>query len=456
MSRERLFAPGSRALLMVSGGQDSLALLHLLANGSAGRVGPGSVHVLHVNHHLRGDESDADEALVARWCARLGVGFSVAHRPVEKAAGNVQEWARTARREAALSAAEEWECETIALGHTADDQVETMLYRLGRYGGLASFRGMMPCDPPWVRPLLGCRREETAGYCREHGLEFAEDRGNAYPGYARTGIRGQLLPVWEAGLPGAVEAAARAAEVATEVERLVADVMAGTNVGGPEAGDLSVTRLLQCASPLRRLLVHQWLEGRAGPAASRAAVLAVEALLGTPGSAERALGGGWHARKEYDRLYLERGAPSVSPLVEPMPLPLPGEVEWGGVRIRAERAERFFAPDPTREAYFDARSLSGPLAVRALLPGDRLRPLGAPGTRKVHDVMVDLRVPAHARSRTPLVVCGGRIVWVCGLAAADEGRIARDTTDVVRLSLSRRRSEDEPGEADRPGRDGRA
>lgn len=455
MSRERLFAPGSRSLLMVSGGQDSLALLHLLANRSAGRAGPASVHVLHVNHHLRGEGSDADEALVARWCERLGVGLSVAHRPVGKATGNVQERARTARREAALSVAQEWECETIALGHTADDQVETMLYRLGRYGGLAAFRGMLPCDPPWVRPLLGCRREETAGYCREHGLEFAEDRGNAYPGYARTGIREQLLPVWETCLPGAVEAAARAAEVAAEVDRLLVNVLAEAKTGGLQAADLSVTRLLLCAPPLRRLLLHQWLERRARPAASRAAVLAVEALLGAPGSAERAVGGGWRARKEYDRLYLERGAPTASPVFEPVPLSLPGEVEWGGVRIRAERVERFLAPDPTREAYVDARSLSGPLVVRAPLPGDRLRPLGAPGTRKVHDVMVDLRVPAHARPRTPLVVCGERILWVCGLAVAEEGRIARDTTDLVRLSLSRGRGADGPGETDRHGRDGR-
>ncbi len=296
----------------------------------------------------------------------------------------MQEWARTARRQEALLVAREWECEAIALGHTADDQVETMLYRLGRYGGLAAFRAMTPCDPPWVRPLLGCRREETARYCREHGLDFAADRGNAYPGYARTGIRERVLPAWEAGLPGAVEAAARTAEVAAEMEQLVASLLVeagGRVVGGEptgagalggaaglaEATELSVARLLRCATPLRRLLLHQWLEGRARPAASRAAVLAVEALLGVPGSAERSLGGGWRARKEYDRLYLEPGVRTAQPVCEPTPLPVPGEVKWGGACIRAERVERFFAPDPTREAYVDARCLSGPLLVRGHL-----------------------------------------------------------------------------------------
>ena len=89
------------------------------------------MHALHVNHHLRGEESDADEALVVRACGFVGVSLTVVHRPIEKAGGNVQEAARDARRSAALATAVEQGCDRIALGHTADDQVETMLYRLG-------------------------------------------------------------------------------------------------------------------------------------------------------------------------------------------------------------------------------------------------------------------------------------------------------------------------------------
>jgi tRNA(Ile)-lysidine synthase len=165
---------------MVSGGQDSLALLHLLAARTGVKAGPGSLHALHINHHLRGAESNADEALVVRACAGLAVDLTVVHRQIDKSGGNVQETARNARREAALAVATEQKCDRIALGHTADDQVETMFYRLGRYGGLGAFAGMPPCDPPWVRPLLRCRRRETEDYCRRYGLEYAQDRGNAY------------------------------------------------------------------------------------------------------------------------------------------------------------------------------------------------------------------------------------------------------------------------------------
>ena len=442
MSREGLFPAGSRALVMVSGGQDSLALLHLLAGGTAGRAGPASVRALHVNHHLRGEESEADEALVVRACAQLGVELTVAHRPVDKRGGSVQESARIARREAALQVAQEGECVRIALGHTADDQVETMLYRLGRYGGLAAFRGMMPCDPPWVRPLLGCRREETAAYCLQQGLEFADDRGNRYPGYARTGIRERVIPAWESVLPGAVAAAARATEVAVEMEALTTRVLAeaGARLGHPDvakAARLSASGLSQLPAAERRLLLHRWLEARASVISSRAVVLALEALLAVPGSAECTLTGGWRAYKEYDVVWLERGVRTPLAVPAPVPLPLPGEVEWAGVRIRADHAESFFAPDPTREAYVDARALEGPLVVRGPRPGDRLRPLGSPGTRKLQDLFVDQRLPAAERTLVPLVVSGGRVVWVCSLVVAEEGRIRADTGAIIRLSASR-------------------
>jgi tRNA(Ile)-lysidine synthase len=283
--REPLFPHGSKALVMVSGGQDSLTLLHLLATGALGSAGPAAVHVLHVNYHLRGAESDADESLVAKACAGLGAGLTVIHCPVSKAEGNVQEVAREARRAAAVEVAGQTGCERIALGHTADDQVETLLYRMGRYGGLAAMAGMRPCDPPWVRPLLDCRRDETAAYCAANALEYARDRGNAYPGYARTGIREIVLPAWEATLPGAVAAACRTAEVAAEMREL-ADLMLAQAIetsrvpgpGGEADTALSAAALLALPAPLRRLLLHDWLGSRGRPPAGPAPRQGGEAL----------------------------------------------------------------------------------------------------------------------------------------------------------------------------------
>ncbi|MCX8033161.1 MAG: tRNA lysidine(34) synthetase TilS [Thermoleophilia bacterium] len=457
--QEQLFPEGSRALVMVSGGQDSVALLHFLSTGEAGKYGPASLHALHINHHLRGEESNADQLLVENLCARLGVPLTVEHCHVDKSQGNVQEAARILRRRAALAVATRLGCDRIALGHTADDLVETMLYRLGRYGGLAAFAPMAAVDPPWVRPLLTCRRSETAAYCAFLGLDYAHDRGNVYPGYARTGIRERVLPAWEDVLPGAVEGAARAAEVAgefrvvadwvvAEVLSLVAPDVADNDSKSVAVGDqlrnvtvVNAVALQALPSPVRRLFLHAWLAARGRLVGSRAAVIAVESILGTGGTKEISLPAGWRVCKEYGWLSIEqRGrGPRESERLAPPPaeLCIPGSVCWGEVEIRAEYVEEFLAPDVACETYLDASCLASPVTVRGPLPGDRLRPLGAPGVRKLQDILVDLKVPKRLRSLVPVVVSGGQIVWVAGLVSAEEGRITADTKSIVRLSMSR-------------------
>lgn len=440
-ARERLLPSRSKALVMVSGGQDSLTVLEVLAARLLGTAGPTSVQVLHVNHHLRGDESEADEALVRRHCVRLGIELQVADRPVKKSDGNIQEVARVARREAALAAAEEIGSDRIVLGHTADDQVETMLYRMGKYAGLPAMRGMLPHNSPWVRPLLVLRRRDTEEFCRQRGIEFAVDRGNSYPGYARTGIRQEVVPAWERALPGAVESAARTAEVAAEIESLVDNFLSslGVDIG---SSTMDVDRLLILPAPARRLLLHKWLEEHGLRDASRSQVLAVESLLTRAGSSSVSVGSSSSVVKEYDRLALvgepreaacrmEGGAESPQEVA----LPLPGAVEWMSARISAERVPAFFAPDPAREAYLDAAAVGGPFIVRAPLPGDRIHPLGASGSRKLQDVLVDLHIPAAKRHLVPLVVCDGEILWVCGSVSSERGRISKDTKEIIKFSV---------------------
>jgi len=447
--REGLFSPGARILVMVSGGQDSLALLHLLATGTVALPSGCSLHALHVNHHLRGAESLADQALVEKFCHELGIELIVVDRSVKKSLGNVQEVARLGRREAALDVATQTGSSRIALGHTADDQVETMLYRLGRYGGLAAFRAMLPLDPPWVRPLMDCRRADTERYCREHGLVFARDRGNEYPGYARTHLRSRVLPELESALPGAVEAAGRAAEVAAELEAAVQHVVDERYPGAADRPDLSASRLLGLPGPLRRVLLHDWVERRTGKGGSRASILAVESMLPASGSGDRSLAGGWLIRKEYDRLSVERhteaGGPAAGVLglgtmsgESEIELPVPGEVTWGRFRLAAERPERLRAFDPRREAYLDMRRVSDIpllLRVRGIRPGDRMTPLGSAGSRKLQDILVDRRVPARLRPRIPVVEAAGTILWLCGLVVSEAGRIGPDTESLLHLSI---------------------
>ncbi len=435
---------------MVSGGQDSLTLLHLTATGWLGGDGPSEVSALHVNHHLRGDDSEHDQYLVERRCEALGVPLTVRSAPLRKGAGDLQEVARDLRRAAAQREAAATGAERIVLGHTLDDQVETVLYRLGRYGGLAALAAMRPFAAPWVRPLLTCRRTETAAYCEALGLEYARDRGNADPTYARTAIRERLVPAWEEALPGAVIAVGRAAEVAAETMDLVSRVLAETDVwaGAPEAegASLSARRLSGLGPDVRRAFLHDLFASLPGAHRGRALVLQAETLLGRDGSASLALGGGWCLLKEYDRLRVthERNvtAPSGGGLgderirsVGAVPLGLPGSARWGDLVVSADWVDRVRAHDPREEAFVDAAAFDWPLEVRAVRPGDRMQPLGAPGSRSLKDILVDLRVPRHLRDRIPLVTCADRVVWLTGFALAEQGRIQSRTRRVVHLAV---------------------
>jgi tRNA(Ile)-lysidine synthase len=150
--------------------------------------------------------------------------------------------------------------------------------------------------------------------------------------------------------------------------------------------------------------------------------------------------------KRYDEISVAHGTALAQPVAGPVSLAVPGRVLWGDAWVSAAPVDGFSAPDISREAFVDARSLEGGVEVRGPRPGDRMRPLGSAGARKLQDVLVDLRVPADARAGTPLVVRGDRVLWVCGMLLAEEGRITEETTGIVRLALSRGRTGETPNE----------
>jgi tRNA(Ile)-lysidine synthetase-like protein len=221
---------GRPILAMLSGGRDSVCLLDLAVN----ICGAENVHALHVNYGLR-PEADEEERHCRELCRRLGVASLEVVRAARPAgAGNLQAWARalrygeaerTARELDALSGAENAGGETlIATGHTATDQVETILYRLAASPGRRALLGMSPRDGRLVRPLLELTREQTAAYCRARGLSWREDASNDDERYARARVRNHLLPALDAVHPAARENVLRTARLLRE-EAVVLDAL---------------------------------------------------------------------------------------------------------------------------------------------------------------------------------------------------------------------------------------
>jgi tRNA(Ile)-lysidine synthase len=421
-----LLAPGAPVVVLLSGGQDSVCLLDLAVR----IAGAPAVAALHVDYGLRA-ESGADAAACAALCERLGVPLEV-HRPEAAAEGNVQAWAREVRYAAADRLAEPRGA-LVATGHTATDQVETVLYRLAASPGRRALLGMPARRGRIVRPLLAATRAGTAAYCAERGLPWREDATNASPAYARNRVRHGLLEALRDVHPAAEANVLRTAGIlrdeAEVLDAVVADALA--RAGRGEAGDERSEAgpelaALAALPPALARLALQALAGEGPPAVGpRAAEILA---LGASGTKALDLGDGLRAVAEYGRLRFERGGPAAPP--EQTPVRVPGRTAFGAGAIVCERGPRL----PVRDGTLDAAACAAGLRVRAWRPGDRMRPLGLGGTRTLQDLFTDRRVPRERRGAWPVVTCGEEIAWVPGVATAEPFRVTERTGERVGLS----------------------
>jgi tRNA(Ile)-lysidine synthase len=299
-----LLPAGSHLVAMLSGGRDSVCLLDVATR----LLGADAVTALHVNYGLR-DDSDDDEAHCAALCERLGVALEIERPRRPEGPGNLQAWARDARYAAAARLAESDDA-LIATGHTADDQVETILYRLASSPSRRALLGMRPRDGKLVRPLLGFTREQTTAYCEERGLAWRDDPSNAEPAYARNRVRHglavALAEVHPAAAQNVLRTAALLRDEAEVLDALVTAELDSSN--GSPRGTIELDRLAALPPALRRLVVQQLADRAAGRPVAGAANRADEvAGLRRTGTAMLDLGGGVLAIAERGVLRAEQG-----------------------------------------------------------------------------------------------------------------------------------------------------
>lgn len=441
-----MFVPAAPVVVMVSGGADSVALLRAVV---AGTFGPLSAEVLHVDHRLRGEASDADSAFVADLCAALGVPCTVASVDVAAYAAedglNLEDAGRRVRyreADALLDAA----CERagvpatdgrIATAHTLDDRAETLLMRLAQGAGSGGLASLGYCRGRIVRPLLDCTRADVVTYLTGLQQGWREDATNADTTRLRARVRADLMPVLRDINPRFDDAVARTLQVLGDEDVLLDEYAAKVAVllSATSADQVSIDREAFAALPralqrrvLRLLLREVFAE------ASRLEFEHVEAVCdgATDRSYARDLPGGLRAFSEYGRLIISRNGDAPAALAD-HPLSVPGEVDFDGVgRIAATAGAHEPLPDPMI-AVIDADVVAGDLTVGSVREGDRIRPFGMIGTRKVSDVLIDAKVPARLRSSVPVVRDGERIVWVAGVKSSDDYRVGPSTRRTVRL-----------------------
>jgi tRNA(Ile)-lysidine synthase len=441
----------SRVIVALSGGSDSMALAHLLLELE--RAGELSVRgVAHLNHQLR-PEADADERFCAEAARAVGRTLFVDRVDVKRLAvdehRSIEDAARVARYTFLARARAHFDADAVALGHTRDDQAETFLLRLLRGAGARGLAAMRPRRGSFIRPLLDCRRADLRGYLDARRIAFVHDSSNDDVGIPRNRVRAELLPLLETRFnPSIVDVLAGDADVAREEWAWMSGAAAelagriGRRTG--DAWRLDAAALEAAPLALARLVVQRALNDLAGGrAVSRSHVDHVLALIRDRGGVPVDLPGQRLEREGADVVL--RGRDAALPVKTNLfwyPLSIPGEVRLpeAGLVVTAETAAYVLPGDAAMGnqgiAVVQLNRSDGQLAVRNRRPGDRFRPLGLGGGKKLQDFFVDRKVARHERDGVPLVVDDGNaIVWVAGHAIDERFRVRDPAQAVVILRL---------------------
>ncbi|HWC98475.1 MAG TPA: tRNA lysidine(34) synthetase TilS [Candidatus Sulfopaludibacter sp.] len=436
IARYAMLRPGDRVAVAVSGGADSVCLLHILASLAY------PVHILHLNHHLRGAESDQDAEFVR------GLGFPATIRDVDFSAiaGNLEQAARQARLAFFKEAIAAGVVDRVAVGHTRSDQAETVLFRFLRGSGSAGLSGIRPVTSDGlIRPLIELDRADVEQYLRQRAIPWREDSTNASLRFARNQIRHSLMPL-----------------LAREWNPAIAETLAHTAVWaqGEEAyweaelDRLAPGRLLQKAGAVllcldhlpeaaARRLIRRAIEQAKGDlrGIDFRHVEAVLAMARRPQGHGHVSVPGLEVVRSFEWIRLS-GHDSAAPYR--LPAAVPGIVRLPGTGTALsleliERRETFEGPDSVYNCgmgWLDWHRVSSPLEFRSWAPGDRYQPLGSSGTEKIKTLFHRARIPLWERRGWPVLWDGSAIVWARRFGPSSQAAANSSSTVVLQIRES--------------------
>jgi tRNA(Ile)-lysidine synthetase-like protein len=447
---------GSRILLAVSGGADSVAMLDAMVRVSTRQECDWILRVAHVNHGLRDSESDADERFVTSLAESYGLEVEVAHanvRAVSAARGlSIEAAAREERYRLLEGLLDRWPGDIIVTAHTEDDQAETLLLQLLRGAGLTGMGAMRPLTGRLARPMLGVSRQSIIQYVQDRALPYRVDSSNLDRAHLRNRLRQELMPILRQLNPAAVKTLARHASLAQIdadlIEREATSALRALNMIASDdevSADLSSWRALHPA--LRRACIRLMVRRLLGSLTelSSTHITTVESALLRAGvdHLEHRLPRGLILIAGASRFRL-RSTPDLEPSpVEHAELTVPGSLTLSVGSVTAVRLdvsvagslETLRAVCGPNHALCDADALGTTLTVRSRRPGDRIRPVGLKGSRKVQDVLVDHKVPASQRDRVPIVENHQHLVWIPGHALDERVAAVAENAQVIHLSF---------------------
>ncbi|HEY7220945.1 MAG TPA: tRNA lysidine(34) synthetase TilS [Candidatus Binatia bacterium] len=449
IQRYKLVSLGDRVLVAVSGGPDSVALLHLLHE----LRDEFQLHleVAHLQHGIRGEEAKEDARFVAELAENLNLPFhlkeiDLPHMKSQAGKGNLEALARAERYRFFAEVVGVRNLTKVATAHTQDDQAETVLMWILRGAGMKGMGGMLPQRQvriaggsaevlTVIRPLLETSKPEILQYLAAKGVVYRVDRSNQDPVLLRNWIRTELIPKIQERVDSRFSARlSRQAELLREEEAFLESCARGRFEAVRYGRGLSRSALLGEPKALQRRILRLWLEQARGDLRGIDFVH-IDALLRLieegPVQGRLAIPGGWELIREYESLRLERQYRGLKRICYSYPLEIGKTlfVDEAGIEIRSERLSPPQIPLQTdsMEAVFDASHLTGPLWVRNFRNGDRFQPAGMIGHKKIKDLFIERKVPRSVRAKWPLLGTGEEILWIPGYGRSEAARVMEGT-----------------------------
>ncbi len=457
-----MLSAGDTVVVAVSGGADSMVLLDILL-----KLAPDfslKLIVVHLNHNLRGAESEEDLEFVSGEAMKRGLGFyskTLGEGELNRSGISLQDAARRARYEFFDEAVTRFKASRVAVAHNLDDRAETMLMRIIEGTGLKGLSSIPPVRGPYIRPLIDVNRRDIEAYAASEGVGFREDSSNKKTDYKRNRLRKELIPLIEEGYNPSVKEtlAALAGRLSLDSDFLEGEALKlyASTVKDKGDGQLTLPRgALITAHPALSsrvfFIAAETLRGSSGGLYATHATAFLSLVNGERPNASINLPSGLKVVREYEdiRFFIadggtEGGTGEYSAAVAnaaDIALKVPGVTELKGFTAAAITSRLitggFTLPVAGEDdrAVFDYGAIGDrKLLVRRFRPGDRMRPIGLNGTKKLKDIFMDMKVPLRMRKNIPLVVAGEDILWIAGLARCEAFPVTESTACVLKLTL---------------------
>jgi tRNA(Ile)-lysidine synthase len=449
IKKYNMLCSGDNVVVGVSGGADSMALLHILKRFE--QYLDIKVCVAHIHHGIRGQDADKDAEFVHQISKEWGIPFFLKKADIpalsEKWHMSEEETGRWVRYSFFEEVCHDTGANRIALAHHKDDNAETILHNIIRGSGLNGLAGIRAVrDEHVIRPLIEIGRAEIEEYCKEYDICFRHDYTNDDIKYTRNRIRHQLIPyIQENFNPNFTDTLIRMGHIAADDDDFLMDYARGELVKQAIVEDndirLPLDILLQMPTAIQRRMIRlaaMHLMGRDYVLELRHIDSIIDLVRCSQVGAVIHLPLELRAIKEYNFFVLRKGVSDGKVCIPPFiyELNIPGEifVKEIGMMLSAQRV-----PEMNKglcspwHVYIDADSISPPLIIRNRLKGDKFNPLGMKGSKKLKDYFIDRKIPREQRSKVPLVVSGQHILWVVGYQISNSARIQKGTQNIVAL-----------------------